>query len=162
MNYNSNTHKSGISIQISFYWLHSVPVFSRWSRKKCVGADKKYEACSSRQCYNVPRTTVLEHAKQICNRAKAFDNSISDDAIQEVSSNPEDSCKMYCNSTTGKPVTKSWIFPDGTTCRNVDSDLDDNYYCVNGRCEVVHFISVLILKTVVNSVFLFTHSEIFV
>jgi hypothetical protein len=32
--------------------------------------------------------------------------------------------------------TKSWLFPDGTTCKNQNSDFDDTFYCINGRCEV--------------------------
>lgn len=108
----------------------------RYSRKKCNGPDRKYEACTSKQCYKVPRTTVLEFAHQICDRATAFDQDILGDGVQEVSENPEDSCKVFCKSKSGKPITKSWIYPDGTTCRNIDSDFDDTFYCINGRCEV--------------------------
>lgn len=108
----------------------------RWSRKKCQGPDRKYEACSSKQCYKVARTTVLEFANQICERALTFDESILRVGVQEVSENPESSCKVFCKSKAGAPVSKSWTFPDGTTCRNQDSDLDDSYYCINGRCEV--------------------------
>lgn len=53
-----------------------------------------------------------------------------------ASENPEHSCRVYCAGKNGKAVTKSWTFPDGTICRNQNSDIDDNYYCVNGRCEV--------------------------
>lgn len=47
----------------------------------------------------------------------------------------EDSCKVFCKTKTGVK-SRSWIFPDGTSCRNENSDIDDSYYCVNGRCEV--------------------------
>lgn len=110
----------------------------RYSRKKCTGPDRKYEACSSKQCYKVSRTTVTEFANQICNRAKAFDSDILMEGLQAISANPSDSCKVFCKSKSGKPITKSWIYPDGTTCRNTNSDFDDNYYCINGRCEVWH------------------------
>lgn len=132
----------------------------RWSRKKCYGLDKKYETCFSKQvfyeiikninevllfffwisrksqCYNVPRTTVLEFANQICERAKKFDSNIHSEGLQEISDNPENSCRVFCKSKNGKPITKSWTFPDGTICRNHNSDIDDKYFCVNGRCEV--------------------------
>lgn len=88
------------------------------------------------------RTTVTEFANQICDRAKAFDTDILMEGLQAVSANPEDSCKVYCKSKNGKPITKSWIYPDGTTCRNTNSDIDDNYYCINGRCEVIVYIHI--------------------
>lgn len=47
----------------------------------------------------------------------------------------EDSCKVFCNSLTGSK-SRSWTFPDGTTCKNENSDIDDSYHCVNGKCEV--------------------------
>lgn len=110
--------------------------YSRWSRRKCYGSDKKYETCFSKQCYNVPRTTVLEFANQICERARKFDTNIVGDGMQIVSENAEHSCRVYCKGKNGKPVTKSWTFPDGTICRNQNSEIDGNYFCVNGRCEV--------------------------
>lgn len=80
--------------------------------------------------------SVLDFANQICERAKKFDSTILGEGLQVVSENPEHSCRVYCAGKNGKPVTKSWTFPDGTICRNQNSDIDDNYYCVNGRCEV--------------------------
>lgn len=80
--------------------------------------------------------SVLDFANQICERAKKFDSSILGEGLQVVSENPEHSCRVYCAGKNGKPVTKSWTFPDGTICRNQNSDIDDSYYCVNGRCEV--------------------------
>jgi hypothetical protein len=47
----------------------------------------------------------------------------------------EDSCKVFCKTKLGVK-SRTWIFPDGTSCRNENSDIDDSYYCVNGRCEV--------------------------
>ncbi|XP_031616412.1 A disintegrin and metalloproteinase with thrombospondin motifs adt-1 isoform X2 [Contarinia nasturtii] len=107
----------------------------RWSRKKCFGLDKRYETCFSKQCYNVPRTSVLDFANQICERAKKFDSSILGEGLQVVSDNPEHSCRVYCAGKNGKPVTKSWTFPDGTICKNQNFDIDDSFFCVNGRCE---------------------------
>jgi len=46
--------------------------------------DKKYEACLSKQCYDIPRTTVQEFANQICQRAKEFDSDINETGIQQV------------------------------------------------------------------------------
>lgn len=80
--------------------------------------------------------SILEFANQICERAKKFDSSILGEGLQVASENPEHSCRVYCAGKNGKPVTKSWTFPDGTICRNQNSDIDENYYCVNGRCEV--------------------------
>lgn len=82
--------------------------------------------------------TIKEFTDQICERARKFDGSILGEGIQQISKNPEDSCKIFCKSKTGKPTAKNWIFPDGTKCRNLDSDIDDTFYCVNGRCEVRH------------------------
>lgn len=52
----------------------------------------------------------------------------------------EDSCKVYCKTKTGVK-SRSWLFPDGTTCRNDNSDIDDSHFCVNGRCEVSRFVA---------------------
>lgn len=82
--------------------------------------------------------SILDFANQICERAKKFDSTILGEGLQVASENPEHSCRVYCAGKNGKPVTKSWTFPDGTICRNQNSDIDDNYYCVNGRCEVRH------------------------
>lgn len=105
------------------------------NRKKCQGHDKKYESCIAKQCYNVPRMTVLEFANQICQRAKEFDDEIKGRGIQKIGKNPEESCTVLCETKVGSTKSRGWTFPDGTTCRNQDSDIDDNYYCVAGRCE---------------------------
>lgn len=89
-----------------------------------------------KKCYNVPRTTVPEFANQICMRAKKFDPNIAGDGLQIIGEKAEQSCRVYCKGRNGLPVTKSWTFPDGTICHNQDSDIDENYFCVNGRCEV--------------------------
>lgn len=47
----------------------------------------------------------------------------------------EESCLVFCETRTLNPKSKAWIFPDGTTCRNKNSDFDDSFYCINGRCE---------------------------
>ena len=84
----------------------------------------------------MPRTSVLDFANQICERAKKFDSNILGEGLQVVSENPEHSCRVFCTGKNGKPVIKSWTFPDGTMCRNQNTDIDDSFFCVNGRCEV--------------------------
>lgn len=42
---------------------------------------------------------------------------------------------MFCESLKGLPKSKGWIFPDGTICRTKQSDFDESFYCINGRCE---------------------------
>lgn len=105
------------------------------NRKKCHGKDKRYESCTAKQCYNVPRTTILEFANQICHRAKEFDPEINGNGLQNVGKSTDDSCKVFCETKRGEPKSRNWVFPDGTTCRNQNSDLDDTYYCVDGTCE---------------------------
>lgn len=87
------------------------------------------------KCYNIPRTTILEFANQICERARKFDKDILSEGIQRLDESPHNSCKVYCRTKSGSK-TKSWIFPDGTTCRHMNSVIDGTYYCVNGNCEV--------------------------
>lgn len=54
------------------------------SSKKCLGSDKKYETCTAKQCYTVPKLTILEFANQICNRAKEFDGEMIGGGVQQV------------------------------------------------------------------------------
>ncbi|XP_058833011.1 A disintegrin and metalloproteinase with thrombospondin motifs adt-2 isoform X2 [Topomyia yanbarensis] len=107
----------------------------RDKRRNCVGSNKKYETCIAKQCYNIARTTILEFANQICGRAKEFDSDILGSGMQKVAFDAEDSCKIFCETKSGDPKTKSWIFPDGTTCRIQNADFDDNFYCISGRCQ---------------------------
>lgn len=107
----------------------------RMNRRKCFGQNRKYETCVARQCYNLQRTTVLEFANQICSRAKEFDSELTGNGLQEVSSDPDDSCKVFCQARTGPSKSKGWTFPDGTICRIKGNDFDDESFCVNGRCE---------------------------
>lgn len=89
------------------------------------------------QCYKIQRITLSEFGNQICERAKKFDANILEQSVRKISKNPEDSCKVYCATKTGEPITKSWTYPDGTMCHNYNSgDDDSSYFCVNGRCEV--------------------------
>lgn len=108
------------------------------------GRGRRYEACSSRQCYHVPRTTVLQFAQQVCERAGKFDKDIAPEGLQMNSANANDSCRVWCRSRTAgaPPRTKSWTFPDGTTCRVRDDGADvptstttAMRYCVAGVCE---------------------------
>ncbi|XP_040156246.1 A disintegrin and metalloproteinase with thrombospondin motifs adt-1 [Anopheles arabiensis] len=104
-------------------------------RKNCSGFSRKYETCIAKQCYNIGRTTILEFSNQICGRAKEFDPDIIGYGLQKVAEDPEDSCKVFCETKAGVPKTKSWIYPDGTACKVQNGDFDDAYYCVSGRCE---------------------------
>lgn len=61
----------------------------RFTKKKCVGSDKKYETCTAKQCYSVPKLTILEFANQICRRAREFDKEIIGDGVQKVSADRE-------------------------------------------------------------------------
>lgn len=88
------------------------------------------------QCYNIARTTILEFANQICGRAKEFDSDILGMGLQKVADDAEDACKVFCETKSGTPKTKSWIFPDGTACRVQSADFDDYFYCIGGRCQV--------------------------
>ncbi|XP_055632048.1 A disintegrin and metalloproteinase with thrombospondin motifs adt-1 [Toxorhynchites rutilus septentrionalis] len=104
-------------------------------RKSCLGPNKKYETCIAKQCYSIARTTILEFANQICGRAKMFDADILGLGLQKVSDDAEDACKIFCETKSGEPKTKSWIFPDGTACKVRHADFDDYFYCISGRCE---------------------------
>ncbi|XP_029735370.2 A disintegrin and metalloproteinase with thrombospondin motifs adt-1 [Aedes albopictus] len=104
-------------------------------RNSCTGSNKKYESCIAKQCYNIARTTILDFANQICDRAKAFDSDIRGIGLQKVAEDPEEACKVFCETKAGDPKTKSWIFPDGTACRIRSADFDDYFYCISGRCQ---------------------------
>lgn len=106
-------------------------------KSKCNGANRRFESCSNtNQCLNVTRTTVLEFAAQICSRAMTVDLDLNGIGNQKVGNDPEESCKVFCSTHLGELKTRGWIFPDGTVCKNRNSDLDDTLFCVNGRCEV--------------------------
>lgn len=107
----------------------------RSNRKRCFGQNRKYETCMARQCFNLQRTSILEFANQICNRAKEFDSELTGNGLQVVSSDPDDSCKVSCQAKSGPAKSKGWTFPDGTSCRVKGNDVDDESFCVNGRCE---------------------------
>lgn len=107
----------------------------RMNRMKCFGQNRRYETCVARQCYNIQRTTVLEFANQICERAKEFDVELTGNGLQVVSEDPDDSCRVSCQAKSGPAKSKGWTFPDGTLCRVKGNDVDDESYCVNGRCE---------------------------
>lgn len=75
----------------------------------------------------------------------------------------EDSCKVFCKTKTGVK-SRTWIFPDGSACRNDNSDIDDSYYCVNGRCEVsfnqvARFSSSNLLWLKISEIFLHQHNH---
>lgn len=107
----------------------------RMNRMKCFGQNRRYETCVARQCYNIQRTTVLEFANQICGRAKEFDSELTGNGLQVISLDPDDSCKVSCQTKNGPAKSKGWTFPDGTLCRVKGNDVDEESFCVNGRCE---------------------------
>ncbi|XP_049546517.1 A disintegrin and metalloproteinase with thrombospondin motifs adt-1-like isoform X2 [Anopheles darlingi] len=104
-------------------------------RKRCFGASRMYETCIPKQCFNIVRTTVPEFSNQICGRAKEFDADIIGHGLQKFSRDPEDACKVFCYTKSGITKSKSWIYPDGTTCKIQNGYPDHAYYCVGGRCE---------------------------
>lgn len=108
----------------------------RMNRMKCFGQNRKYETCIARQCYNFDRTSVLQFANQICGRAKEFDSELTGNGLQVISADPDDSCKVSCQTKGGPAKSKGWTFPDGTICRVKGNDLADESFCVNGRCEI--------------------------
>lgn len=65
------------------------------SSKKCAGSDKKFETCTARQCFTIPKITILEFANQICNRAKEFDQEMIGDGVQQIGSNREYKKSLY-------------------------------------------------------------------
>lgn len=114
------------------------------------------------QCYKIPRITLSEFGNQICERAKKFDRNILEQSIQKTSKDPEESCKVYCATKSGEPITKSWTYPDGTMCRNHESISGDNYFCVNGRCEVRWLLELDRFICEIIHFFLFRNPEILV
>lgn len=107
----------------------------RMNRMKCFGQNRRYETCVARQCYSLQRTTVLEFANQICGRAKEFDGELTGNGLQMVSTDPDDSCRVSCQTKSGPATSKGWTFPDGTLCRVKGNEDGDESFCVNGRCE---------------------------
>lgn len=54
------------------------------SNKKCIGLDRKYETCNPKQCYSIPKLTIIEFANQICDRAKEFDKDLIGGGLQQI------------------------------------------------------------------------------
>lgn len=65
-------------------------------------------------------------------------------SLNQSSKIAEDSCKVFCETKIGQSKSRLWTFPDGTSCQVQNSDIDDTYYCVNGRCEVSLFFNLKI------------------
>lgn len=42
---------------------------------------------------------------------------------------------MFCKTKSDGTKSRSWTFPDGTTCQSKYHDVDDTSYCISGRCE---------------------------
>ncbi|XP_065367757.1 A disintegrin and metalloproteinase with thrombospondin motifs 16 [Calliphora vicina] len=103
-------------------------------KRRCIGRDRKYETCVAKQCYSVPIITIENFAQQACERAQKFDTDLTGEGEQIVG-NIEESCKVYCKTKTNGTKSRSWKFPDGTTCRSKLYGNDDPSYCIQGRCE---------------------------
>ena len=43
--------------------------------------------CVAKQCYSIPKLTILGFANQICNRAKEFYNEMIGDGVQKPGTN---------------------------------------------------------------------------
>jgi hypothetical protein len=69
--------------------IYSRSCLDQRSNKKCLGSSRKYETCNAKQCFTVPKLTVVEFANQICDRAKEFDKEIVGGGLQQVSLNRE-------------------------------------------------------------------------
>ncbi|XP_055379928.1 uncharacterized protein LOC129611040 [Condylostylus longicornis] len=104
-------------------------------KRRCSGQNRKYETCVAKQCYTIDKTTIQEFATQICERATKFDNDIIGHGLQILGDNAEDSCKVFCKTKINSTKSRSWTFPDGTTCQNKKFAPSDIGYCINGRCE---------------------------
>lgn len=103
-------------------------------KRRCIGRDHKFETCVAKQCYSVPIITIADFAKQVCERARKFDMDLTGEGEQIVG-NIEESCKIYCKTKANGTKSRSWTFPDGTTCRSKLYSSDDPSYCIQGRCE---------------------------
>lgn len=57
------------------------------SNKRCTGLDRRYETCAAKQCYSVPKLTIIEFANQICDRAKEFDKDLIGGGLQMIGKN---------------------------------------------------------------------------
>lgn len=112
-------------------------VFSRKCidyKRRCIGRDRKFETCIAKQCYSVPMLTIADFAKQICERARKFDSDLTGEG-EQISGNIEESCKIFCKTKTNGTKSRSWTFPDGTTCNSKLYSNDEPSYCIQGRCE---------------------------
>lgn len=69
------------------------------SNKKCVGLDRKFETCVAKQCYSVPKLTVIEFANQICDRAKEFDKDLIGGGVQQIGKNRKSLGLKFSNLT---------------------------------------------------------------
>ncbi|XP_073811990.1 ADAMTS metallopeptidase stall [Musca autumnalis] len=103
-------------------------------KRRCIGRDHKFEACVAKQCYSVPMLTVADFAKQVCEKAQKFDSDLTGEG-EQISGNIEESCKVYCKTKTNGTKSRSWTFPDGTTCLSKLYRHDEPSYCIQGRCE---------------------------
>ncbi|XP_059225123.1 uncharacterized protein LOC106087759 [Stomoxys calcitrans] len=103
-------------------------------KRRCMGRDHKFETCVAKQCYSVPIVTIADFAKQVCERAQKFDGDLTGEG-EQVSGNIEESCKVYCKTKSNGTKSRSWTFPDGTTCRTHLYGDNDPSYCIQGRCE---------------------------
>lgn len=82
----------------------------------------------------MPILTIADFARQVCERAQKFDMDLTGDG-EQIEGNIEESCKIYCKTKTNGTKSRSWTFPDGTTCRSKLYSNDDPSYCIQGRCE---------------------------
>ncbi|XP_005176563.1 uncharacterized protein LOC101893463 [Musca domestica] len=103
-------------------------------KRRCIGRDHRFETCVAKQCYSVPMLTVSDFAKQVCEKAQKFDSDLTGEG-EQISGNIEESCKVYCKTKTNGTKSRSWTFPDGTTCQSKLYRNDEPSYCIQGRCE---------------------------
>lgn len=104
------------------------------SRRRCLGSDRKFETCVAKQCFIVKATTIEQFATNVCEKAQKFNSELTGEGLQ-IEGDIEDACKVFCKTKSNGPKSRSWTFPDGTTCRSKRYGADDISYCIAGRCE---------------------------
>jgi len=106
----------------------------------CSQHQLRYQTCNeTHMCSRVNRTTVIQYSDDICTKAARFNNSILPRGTQQLSSDAERSCQVWCYLKSGGLMTGGWTFPDGTRCqtsRNLfQHPSTSSTFCLSGRCQ---------------------------
>ncbi|XP_037942184.1 uncharacterized protein LOC119675069 [Teleopsis dalmanni] len=103
-------------------------------RRRCSGRDRKFESCAAKLCHSIAITTIDAFATEICEKANKFDSDLTG-VGQQIVGDFEESCKVFCKTKSNGTKSRSWLFPDGTTCKSSHYSPNDISYCIAGRCE---------------------------